>query len=117
MATGFKYVSYTSDAGTVVRLRMSAQARAIAGQGPTDTAIDDEKIFAYASNPGSKRKKALNARGIVLGRTVGAAPNEFVRRTFVPITTKGALDAININTPVAAYGGFAWTVLDKVDEA
>lgn len=117
MATGFKYVSYTTDSGTVVRLRMSAQARAFTGQGPTDTAIDDEKIFAFASNPGSKRKKALNARGVVLSREVGTAPNTFVRRTFVPITTKGALDLITINTAVPAYGGNAWVVADKIDEA
>lgn len=117
MATGFKYVSYTSDAGTVVRLRMSAQARGLTGQGPTDTAIDDENIFAYASNPGSKRKKALNARGVVLAREVGTPPNVFVRKTFVPITTKGALDLITINTAVPAYGGHAWVVADKIQEA
>jgi hypothetical protein len=117
MATGFKYVSYTTDAGTVVQLRMSAQAQAFTGQGPLNTAIDDKKIFAFASNPGSKRKKALNARGVVLGRTVGVAPNTFVRRTFVPITTKGALDLITINTAVPAYGGQAWTVIGAIDEA
>jgi hypothetical protein len=117
MATGFKYRSYTTDAGTVVRIRMSSQAAAFTGQGPLDTAIDDEGIFAFASNPGSKRKKSLNARGVVLGREVGTAPNVFTRRTFVPITTKGALDLITLNTAVPAYGGQAWTILDKIDEA
>lgn len=117
MATGFKAVSYTTDAGTVVRLRMSKQAQDIVGQGPINTAIDDENIFAFASNPGSNRKKTLNARGIVLSREVGTAPNTFQRRTFVPITTKGALDLITINTAVPAYGGNAWVVADKVQEA
>lgn len=117
MATGFQYVSYTTDAGTVVRLRMSAQARAFTGQGALDTAVDDENIFAYASNPGSRKKKQLNARGVVLTRKVGAAPNEFTRRTFVPITTEAALDALTINTAVPAYGGQAWVIADKIQEA
>lgn len=117
MATGFKYVSYTSDAGTVVRLRMSKQAQDYVGQGSLNAAIEDNKIFAYASNPGSKKKKQLNARGIVLTREVGTAPNTFNRRTFVPITTKAALDLITLNTAVPAYGGFAWVVAEKIDEA
>jgi len=117
MATGFKRRSYTADSGTVVSIRMSAQVAAFPGQGPTDTALDEDNIYAFASNPGSKRKKALNARGVVLAREVGAAPNTFLRRTFVPITTEAALALIAINSPVPAYGGFAWTVADKIDEA
>ena len=117
MATGFSYVSYTTDSGVVGRIRMATPAKTIAGQGALDTAIDDKNIFAYASNPGSKRKKQLNARGIILGRTVGTAPNQFVRRTFVPITTSGAWEAITIGAAVANYNGNAYTILDKVNEA
>lgn len=117
MATGFKYVSYTTDAGTVVRLRMSKQAQDFTGQGTLSAAIDDENVFAYSSNPGSRRKKQLNARGVILSREVGTAPNTFTRRTFVPITTKAALDALTVGTAVAAYGGNAWTIADKIGEA
>jgi hypothetical protein len=117
MATGFKARSYTTNAGTVVRIRMSSQVALFPGQGTLDTAIDDENIFAFASNPGSKRKKALNARGVILGREVGTDPNKFIRRTFVPISTQTAWNALAINTPVPAYGGFAWEILEKVDEA
>lgn len=117
MATGFKAVSYTTDAGTVGRLRMSKQAQDYVGQGPTNTAITDANVFAYASNPGSKRKKQLNARGIVISRTVGTDPNTFVRRSFIPITTKGALDLITVGTAIPAYGGNAWVVADKISEA
>lgn len=117
MATGFKAVSYTTDAGTVGRIRMSKQAQDYVGQGALNTAIDDSNVFAFASNPGSKRKKALNARGIILTREVGTAPNTFLRRTFIPITTKAALDLITVGTAVPAYGGFAWVVADKVNEA
>lgn len=117
MATGFKAVSYTTDAGTVVRIRLSAQAQTIAGQGAINTTIDDANIFAFASNPGSRRKKALNARGLVLSRSVGTAPNTFNRKTFVPITTVAALNAIAINTAVPSYGGQAWVVANKISEA
>lgn len=117
MATGFKAVSYTTNAGTVGRLRMSKQAQDYVGQGSTTTVITDPRVFAFASNPGSKRKKQLNARGIVISRTVGTDPNTFVRRSFIPITTKAALDLITVGTAIPAYGGNAWVVADKIDEA
>lgn len=117
MATGFTNVSYTTDAGTVGRIRMSSQAQGIAGQGSLTTTVTDSNLFAFAQNPGSRRKRQLNARGIVLGRTVGTAPNTFVRRTFVPITTVTALNALTVGAAVAAYGGFAWTIQRKIGEA
>ena len=117
MATGLTYRKYETDAGTVVRIRASTQVAGITGQGTVAGAVDDGNVFAFASNPGSKRKKQLNARGIVLGRTVGTPPNEIVRRTFVPVFTNAALEAYVIDAPVAAYGGFAWKILDKVQEA
>ncbi len=83
---------YETDAGTVIRIRMSVEGSTAAGNIEPAGAVDDVKIFAFASNPGSKRKKALNARGVILGRTVGVAPNTFVRRTFLPILTRARLD-------------------------
>jgi hypothetical protein len=117
MATGYQYVSYTTNNDTVGRIRMSSQVRGYAKQGALDTAITDPNVFAYASNPGSKRKKQLNARGIVIGRTVGVAPNEFTRRTFIPITTSTAFDLILVGEAVTAYAGQSWKVLSKVEEA
>lgn len=106
---------YSTDSGTIVRIRMGTDAAALASNPEPAGAIDDANIFAFASNPGSRRKKALNARGLVLGRTVGAAPNTFVRRTFVPISTKTALDAIAIDTAVT-IGGAEYTVKSKIQE-
>jgi hypothetical protein len=117
MASGYKYVSYTTNDDTVGQIRMSKQAQDFTKQGALDTTITDNNVYAYASNPGSRRKKQLNARGVLLGRTVGTAPNEIVRKTFVPITTSVAFDLILKGEAVAAYGGFAWTVLRKIDEA
>ena len=112
----FALVKYETDAGTVVRIRMSTEGAAAAGNVPPAGAVDDAKIFAFASNPGSKRKKALNARGVVLGRTVGVAPNTFVRRTFLPILTRARLDAIATDAEVT-IGGQTYTVRDKISEA
>jgi hypothetical protein len=117
MATGFKYVSYTTNDDTVGRIRMSKQAQTYAKQGAIDTTLTDNHVFAYASNAGSKRKKQLNARGIVIGREVGTDPNIIVRKTFIPITTQTAHDLILIGEAVTAYGGFNWKVIDKIDEA
>jgi len=115
--TGFKAVSYTTDSGTVCRIRLSAAAQVFPGQGSIVTAVTDQNVFAYAANPGSKRKKQLNARGVRLVRPVGTAPNVFNRSTFVPITTVTALGALVVNAPVAAYAGFAWTIGSKIGEA
>lgn len=106
---------YATDAGTIVRIRMSPDSAAVAGNTEPAGAVNDSNIFAFASNPGSRRKKALNARGIVLGREVGTAPNEFTRRTFVPISTVAGLAGIAVNTAVTV-GGVAYTVRSKINE-
>jgi hypothetical protein len=117
MATGLSYRKYQTDAGTIVRIRSSSQVVAFTGQAEPAGAVDDPNVFAYASNPGSKRKKQLNARGVILTREVGTAPNIIVRRTFVPIFTKTAFDAIVVGAARPAYGGFDWVIGDKVNEA
>jgi hypothetical protein len=112
----FNLKKYETDAGTIVRIRISVEGSTAAGNVEPAGAIDDAKIFAFASNPGSKRKKALNARGVILGRTVGTAPDTFVRRTFLPILTRARLDAIVVNSAVT-IGGKEYTVKDKISEA
>lgn len=106
---------YSTDSGTVVRIRMGTDAAGLASNPEPAGAVDDPNIFAFASNPGSRRKKALNARGLVLGRTVGTPPNSFVRRTFLPISTKTALDAIAIDTAIT-INAVEYTVKSKIQE-
>jgi hypothetical protein len=112
----FQRSKYSTDEGTVVNIRVSSETLGATGQAVPAGAVDDANLWAFASNPGSRRKKALNARGVVLGRTVGTAPNQFVRRTFLPILTKAALDAITIDSAVT-LNGVAYTVQSKVQEA
>lgn len=116
MATGFKYVPYTTDAGTVGQIRLSSQAQTATGQGLLTAAITDSKLFAFAQNPGSARKKQLNARGVKLTRPVGTAPNVFQRTTFLPIVTATALAAIAVGSTIT-IGGNAYTVARKISEA
>jgi len=106
---------YQSDSGTVVRIRIGTDAAALASNPAPAGALDDSNIFAFASNPGSRRKKALNARGVVLGRSVGTAPDTFVRRTFVPILTQAGLTAITVGTAIT-INGVAYTVRSKINE-
>lgn len=117
MATGFKKRKYQTNAGTIVQIRSSAQVLAFTGQAEPAGALDDPNVFAFSRNPGSRRKKELNARGVVLERTVGVAPNEFVRRTFVPIFTPAAWDAIVVGAARPAYAGFDWVIGSKIPEA
>jgi hypothetical protein len=117
MAIGLSYKKYQTDAGTIVQIRSSAQVLAFTGQAEPAGAIDDPNIYAFASNPGSRRKKQLNARGVVLTRETGVAPNLVVRRTFVPIFTKTAFDAIVVGAARPAYGGFDWVIGAKINEA
>lgn len=113
---GYKTVKYQTDAGTVVRIRVSDETIAAAGNAAPAGAVDDQKIFAFASNPGSKRKKALNARGLILGRTVGTAPDTAVKYTFLPIFTKAAMDGIEDGATYTLRDK-AYTVRSRVDEA
>lgn len=113
---GFKDVKYQTDAGTVVNIRVSDATIAAAGNTAVAAALDDNNIWAFASNPGSRRKRQLNARGVVLGRTIGAAPNSFVRKTFMPVFSKTALDAMEKDSPIS-LNGVAYTIKSKVEEA
>lgn len=107
---------YQTDAGTIGRVRSDITTGSITGNTEPAGAVGDAALFASASNPGSKRKKALNARGIILERTVGTAPNTFKRRTFAPVFTQASLAAIAIGAAVTRNGQ-EYTVASKVSEA
>jgi len=115
MAT-FSETKYQTDEANIFRIRVSDDTIAAAGQTVPAGALTDAKVWAFASNPGSKRKKALNARGVILGRDVGVSPNTFVRRTFLPILQRQVWLDTEIGDPITV-GGQAYTVRDKVEEA
>lgn len=113
---GFLLVNYQTNAGTIVRIRTSDATIAVAGNTAVTGTPDDANIFAYAQNPGSKRKKQLNARGLKLQRFTGTGDARKRYTTFVPFFSQTALDAITIGTAITLRT-VAWTVFDKVSEA
>lgn len=118
MARGEKFsvVKYTTDAGTVISLRASADAIAIPGNTAVSAAYDDARIRAVASSPGNKRKAGLHARGLVLGLPATAPATGYVSRTFQPIFTLTAFNAF-VQGANLAYDGGQWEIVDKVGEA
>lgn len=116
MAKAFKEYSYTTDAGTVVRIRMADSSAGITGQGTTTATIDDDHIWAYSSNPGKRRGEQLNARGIRLERTTGTGANIKKFRTFVPVTTQAALAALTLKAAIT-IDGVAYTIAGKISES
>ncbi len=112
----FQTSKYETDAGTVVRIRISDASLGVLGNTPPAGAIDDPNIYAYAQNPGSKKKKQLNARGARLQRFTGTGAARKRYTTFVPILTEAAFDAITVGSEVT-LNSLTYTVADKVNEA
>lgn len=107
---------YVTDAGVVVQIRVSDQTVAVPGNTAATGPIDDQRIRAYASNPGSKRKKQLNARGLNLQRFTGTGAARKRFTTFVPFFTAAALALISPSQEVT-LGTTVWTAYDKTAEA
>jgi len=112
----YQTVKYETDSGTVVRMRASDATIAASGNTAVTGTVDDPNVFAFAQNPGSKRKKQLNARGLRLERFTGTGAARKRFTTFMPFFSKTAMDAIEIG---ASYtlGGNTYTVFDKINEA
>jgi hypothetical protein len=113
---GYQIVPYITDAGTIVRIRVSDQTVTATGNTAAAGTPDDPAIFAYSSNPGSKRKKQLNARGLRLERFTGTAAARKRFTTFLPFFTKTAFDAIAVGQSYT-FGANTWTTFDKINEA
>lgn len=116
MAVLFDQYSYTTDAGTVINIRMSKDAAAATGQGPINTAIDDQRLWAYSSGHGNRRNHQCNARGVQLQRDITAGAYVIKRFSFMPVTTQAALNAIALRATIT-IGGVAWQVSDKIGES
>jgi hypothetical protein len=111
----FQVVNYITDAGTIVRIRVSDETVGATGNTAAAGTPDDPSIFAYASNPGSKRKKQLNARGLRLQRFTGTGAARKRFTTFLPFFTKAAFDDIAIGQEYTLKT-VAWVTYDKVNE-
>jgi hypothetical protein len=103
---------YESDLlGLVIQVRMSDQEAAVYGTEPA--AARDSKLHAF--NGGSKRKFGIHARGLILKRTTGTAPDLRVRRTFLPKPTVTSWEGVALDSTVT-IASVDWTVDSKTAE-
>lgn len=104
---------YEADSGDIHQLKLTPAFAAAAGTEPTGAVTNDISVKVSKSN----REYGLRPRGVSLARTVGTAPNTFVKYTFLPLRSiadytatayrKGATVTIN---------SVAWEVVGKVPE-
>jgi len=106
-------VKYESDAGTIHPLRLDSTRVSAAGTAPTGA--QDSDVSAKVSK--STREAGLKPRGVRLVRTIGTAPNQFKRYTFLPVLTQTALDGAGFNVGATiTIDGVAWTVARRLPE-
>lgn len=103
---------YEADSGTVHKITIATANVTAAGAAPGGAV--DSPVRAKVSR--SKREYGLAPRGVRLGRTVGTAPDTFVKYAFLPILTPTAFDAITIDQSIT-YSGNAYKVISKIPEA
>jgi hypothetical protein len=93
----------------LVRLRAAEAAAYTPAGGSVDFPL-------HAFNGASRRRFGIHARGVGLTRLSGQAPDQVVRRAFLPVGTAAALDAIAVSS-VISIGGVDWTVRGKQPES
>lgn len=109
----FVSTKYESDSGLIHPLRLTPEYAAVAGTEPTAAANSD--ISAQISKNG--RAYGIKPRGVTCARTIGTAPDTFVKYTFVPLRS---ID--NYNSPTYAKGetitidSVVWTIVSKIPE-
>lgn len=112
----FETVKYQTDAGTIVRIRVSSATIAAVGNTAITAAVDDGNIFAFAQNPGSKRKKQLNARGLRLERFTGTGAARKRFTTFMPVFSPTAFGSYVIQAELTV-DSVLYNIADKINEA
>jgi hypothetical protein len=112
----FQTAKYQTDAGTIVRIRISESTATVAGNGEPAGALTDGRLFAYASNPGSRRGNQLNARGLRLERFLGIGINRKRLTTFLPVLTPAGL-ATFTDGAALVIGGETYAIASKIGES
>lgn len=104
---------YEADNGDIHPIIMSAARLAVAGTPPAGAVSNDIQVKISKGD----REAGIRPRRVVLTRTIGTAPNQFTRRTTLPVLTPAAFNSAAF-APAAeiTYGGVAWTVLRREGE-
>lgn len=110
---GFTRVKYQTNNYGIVGAVLSDTEVAVAGTQPTDPAVG--KLTVYTS--GSRRRHGIHARGVILTRDVGTAPDTAAKTTFLPALTPTAYASAAFQEQATVMlNGFTWTVARRVDE-
>lgn len=104
---------YESDAGTIHPILLSPDYATAAGTEPAGAINSPIKVKVTKTN----RQFGVKPRGVTLVRTVGTAPDTFVKRAFLPVLSAtgfaGAGFAVGATVNI---GTVAWTIASKHNE-
>jgi hypothetical protein len=107
----FTRTKYESNNGDVHGIRIASDRVTAAGAAPSGDVND---VGTVQISKG-KRQFGLRPRGVVLVRTLGTAPNQFKKYSFLPCLTTARYNALTEGTEVE-IGGVDWKVLRQVPE-
>lgn len=104
---------YENDDGGIHTIRLSAARGAVAGTPPAGAVTEDVSVQVSRG----AREYGLRPRGVVLTRLIGTAPDQFTRRSFLPVLTKTAYESEAFaKEKTLTIGSVTWTIADKKDE-
>jgi hypothetical protein len=104
---------YESDGGGIYLMKLTPNYALAAGTNPTGAINRDISVKVSRS----KREIGLSPRHVVLGRTVGTAPNTFVKYTKLPLRSPADFNSATYakGAPISV-GSTTWEVYGKVAE-
>lgn len=104
---------YESNGGDIHPISLTAAYAAAAGTAPAGAISNDIQVKVSKTN----REFGLRPRGVRLYRTLGTAPNTFVRYAFLPVLTETAWDGNGFNPETEiTINSISWKVLKRVPE-
>lgn len=104
---------YEADSGQIHLLTMDADRLAQAGAPPEGAS--NSSIRAKISK--SNREYGIRPRGVRLGRTVGTAPDTFVKYAFLPVLTPTAFNGTGFTLGGSiTIGTIVWEIIARVTE-
>lgn len=110
MANNVESTYDSSTIGATVQIRLRAAEGAVYTPGAAAAEFN-----LHVLQSGSRRRFGIHPRGVRLTRLAGTAPEQTVKRTFLPFGTEAALDAVALNSEII-IGGVVWKVASKQPE-
>jgi hypothetical protein len=104
---------YEADSGEIHFLSLTPDYAAKAGTEPTGAVTNNIRAKVSKSN----REYGIKPRGVTLARTIGTAPNTFVKYAFLPLRSKAdANSATYALGQTVTIGSVAWEIIGEVKE-